>query len=259
MSILDNRAIQIAIKNLKEKRRNWVYFVFGLGFPIMFTIMTYLVYGKENLESAFPGLIMYAMSISTINAAIFYAYENNLGMIERLDTMPTKRKNIFIGSLISESLFSMMQLIIMFVIGYGIFGLYFENTPSLIISFFIAVLFGISSVGMGIMIGSIPKNWQAAYGVSFVISFMLLILSGGFFPFESPIVYFTPAFWAKQVFLQISTMGHGLMDSLYSGSSIGLTSEAIPIPIWGGILIIVAYTIAFIYLGIKMFQKKTKF
>ncbi|MFX0106579.1 MAG: hypothetical protein ACFE75_13980, partial [Candidatus Hodarchaeota archaeon] len=87
----------------------------------------------------------------------------------------------------------------------------------------------------------------------------ILFLSGSLFPFESPIVYFTPPFWAKQIFLQITVLGHGLNDVLYNGSLIGVTAQPTVIPIWGGLLITVAFTFAFIILGIIIFQKKTKF
>ena len=78
-------------------------------------------------------------------------------------------------------------------------------------------------------------------------------------PFESPIVYFTPPYWAKQIYLQLTVMGDGFNDSLYSSSLIGVGAETIPISLLGGLLIIVAYTIIFIILGILIFQKKTKF
>jgi ABC-type transport system involved in multi-copper enzyme maturation permease subunit len=78
-------------------------------------------------------------------------------------------------------------------------------------------------------------------------------------PFDSPIVYFTPPFWAKQVFLQIVVMGHGLGENLYSSSLIGSSAEVIPISLLGGLLIVIAYTIVFIIIGIIIFQKKTKF
>jgi len=78
-------------------------------------------------------------------------------------------------------------------------------------------------------------------------------------PFESPIVFFTPPFWAKQLFLQLTVLGDGFGDLLYSGSLIGVSSEIIPITLGIGLLIVFGYTIVFIILGIIVFQKKTKF
>ncbi|MFX0012000.1 MAG: ABC transporter permease [Candidatus Hermodarchaeota archaeon] len=266
MKILRNKAILIAIKNIKDKIRHWQYIFFSLGFPIMFTIMFYFIFGLEETPSGFTyfdfgfsGMIMYAIGLGTMNAAISFAGERNSGMLTRLDTMPTGRKNIFLGALISESLFLMFQIIIMFLMGYIILGLYFKGLLELFFGFLVAMLFGISSVGLGIIIASISKNVQVANAFSLVVFMILIFLSGSLVPFESPIVYFTPPYWAKQIYLQLTIFGDGLNNNLYSSTFIGSSAKLIPIPIWGGLLIVLGYTIVFILLGVLIFQKKTKF
>jgi hypothetical protein len=39
---------------------------------------------------------------------------------------------------------------------------------------------------------------------------------------------------------------------------IGVTAELTAIPLWGGVLITLAFTIGFILIGILIFQKKTR-
>lgn len=266
MTIIDNKAIQISIKNLKDKIRHWQYVFFSLLLPIMFTVMFFFMLGNEEdptgrtgFDYGFSGMIMYAVGMGTMNAAIMFAQDKKSGMLSRLDTMPTGRKNMFLGALISESLYVMLQILIMFVIGYAILGLYIVNPLALFFGFLITVLFGISSVGMGIMIASVSKTVEIANAFSLVVYMVLIFLSGSMFPFESPIVYFLPPYWAKQIFLQLTVMGDGFTDKLYSSSLIGEGAKAIPITLWGGLLIICAYTIAFTLLGVLLFQKKTKF
>lgn len=266
MKLLDNKAIQIAIKNFKDKIRHWQYIFFSLLLPIMFTLMFYFIFGTEELPSgksvydySFPGMIIYATAIGTMNSAIMFAGERGSGMLNRLDTMPTGRKNMFLGALISESFFLSLQIIIMFVIGYAILGLYFESLLALLFGFLIAIVFGISSVGLGIIIASMSKTVDIANAISLLFFMIIIFLSGSLIPFDSPIVYFTPPFWAKQVYLQIVVMGDGLGDNLYSSSLIGSSAEIIPISLLGGLLIILAYTFVFIIIGIIIFQKKTKF
>ncbi|MFX1314252.1 MAG: ABC transporter permease [Promethearchaeota archaeon] len=266
MALLDNKAIQISIKNLKDKLRHWQFLFFSLLLPIMFTFMFYFMLGNEedttgrtDFDYGFPGMIIYAVGIGTMNAAIMFAQDKKSGMLNRLDTMPTGRKNMFLGALISESLFLMLQILIMFIIGYAILGLYFVNPLTLFTGFLITVLFGISSVGMGLMIASVSKTVEIANAFSLVVYMVIIFLSGSLMPFESPIVYFLPPYWAKQLFLQLTVMGDGFNDNLYSSSLIGQGAEAIPITLWGGLLIVCAFTIAFILLGVLLFQKKTKF
>jgi len=215
--------------------------------------------GRSYFDYGFPGMVIYAVGIGTMNAAIMFAQEKRSGMLNRLDTMPTGRKNIFLGALISESFFLMLQIIIMFIFGYVVLGLYFVGPLELFFGFLISILFGISAVGLGIMIASVSKTVEIANAFSLLIFMVLIFLSGSLMPFESPIVYFTPPFWAKQIFLQLTVLGHGLNDNLYSSSLIGSSAEMIPITILGGILIVVAFTVGFTLLGILIFQKKTKF
>ncbi len=259
MNFLENKAIQIAIKNIKDKTRHWQYLVFSLGFAVMFTLMFYIFLGREQFQYGFPGMIIYTTAAGTTSSAISFALDKTSGMLERLDTMPTGRKNLFLGALLSETVMVSLQILIMFILGYGVLQIPYEGLFELLIGFFIAVLFGISSVGIGIIISGIAKTPEIANAIALFYYMPILFLSGSLFPFESPIVYFTPPFWAKQIFLQITVLGHGLNDPLYSSSLIGVTAQPIAMPIWGGLLIIVALTFAFILLGIIIFQKKTKF
>ena len=271
MILLENKAIQISIKNFKNKIRHWQVLFFSLLLPIMFTFMFYFMFGNQGLPSgktaydfAFPGMVVYATGFGMMGSAIMFAEEKHSGMLSRLDTMPTGRKNIFLGALISESSFLMLQILIMFIIGYGVLGLYFASPLALFFGFLVILLFGISSVGIGIMIASVSKNVEVANAFSLIVFMFLIFASGSMFPFDSPIVYFTPPFWAKQIFLQITVMDDGLNDILYSGSIIetdGSLEGAYPtlISLGGGLFIIFSYTIVFIIIGIILFQKKTKF
>jgi ABC-2 type transport system permease protein len=264
---LESKAIKISIKNFKDKIRHWQYLFFSLLLPIMFTVMFYFILGNEEdpstgltgFDYGFPGMVIYAVGIGTTNAAIIFSQERKSGMLSRLDTMPTGRKNMFLGALISESIFLTLQIFIMFFVGYVILGLYVVNLVSLLLGFLITIIYGISVVGLGIMIASVSKTVEVANAFSLVVYMLLIFLSGSLMPFESPVVYFTPPYWAKQIFLQLTVLGDGFNDSLYSSSLIGQGAKVLPITLWGGFLIVCAYTIVFTLLGILLFQKKTTF
>lgn len=249
----------IAIKNFKDKIRHWQVLFFSIGLPLLFVVMFYYMLGKEIFTFAFSGVVVYATGVSTVNAAIAFSVEKSSGMLNRLDTMPTGRKNIFLGSLISELAFLTIQILIMFLIGYGAFGLEFESLLSLLLGFLIVELFGISCLGFGLIIASLSKTVEIANAASLMLLMLMLFLSGSLVPFESVIVYFLPPFWAKQVFLQLTVFGDGLENFLYSGSSIGAGSQLTNIPLWGGLMLIFAFTIGFLIFGVVIFQKKTKF
>lgn len=261
MKLLESKPVIIAMNSLKYKIRNWQYPVFSLGFPVMFTLLFYFFLGRDSFSLGFPGMVIYATSVGTVSAAISFSSEKASGMMERLDAMPIGRRNIFLGALISETVVMAIQILIMFLLGYVILQVSFKGFFELFIGFIVALLFGISSVGIGIIIAGLAKTVEVANAISLFYYLPVLFLSGSLYPFESFIVYFTPPFWAKQVYLQITVLGHGLFDNLYSSSFIypGGSAEMIPIPLWGGIIILFGFTISFVILGIFIFQKKTKF
>jgi len=158
----------------------------------------------------------------------------------------------------SETIVNALQIIIIFILGYIILQIPVIGIIELLIGFFVALLFGISSVGIGIIIASISKTPEVANAIALFYYLPMMFLSGALFPFESPIVFFTPPFWAKQIYLQITVLGNGLFEKLYSSSMIGTTATLTSIPLWGGILITLAFTIGFIIIGILIFQKKTR-
>ena len=265
MKLLERKSIVIAIKNIKEKFRSWQAIFFGMGFPIMFTIIFYFMFHEIDPETgidvysyAVPGMITYAACMGTTSAAIVFTNDKSTGILERLDTMPTGRKNIFLGALISESAFLTVQILVMFILSYGILGQYYVGFFELFIGFLVSLLFGVLSVGIGIIIASFSKNAEVADGIALTFVMPVIFASGAMVPFESPIVYFMPPYWAKQIYLQFTVLGDGLTSNLYSSSMIGYTATETSIPIWGGILILIGMTFLFIFIGIKLFQKKTK-
>ncbi len=263
-----NRAIVLAGMNLKQKVRNPQALFYTLGFPIMFTVIFYFVFtnmevpgpspGPQNaFDYGFPGMIIYATGLLCNSAAIFFANGKNNGMLERLDTMPVGRKNIFLGGLLAETWFVIIQILIMFVLGYGVMSVYYKDFNMMLVGFVIAVVFGIQSAGLGILLAAYAKSPEAANGFAMMYFMPAIFASGALVPFESPIVYVFPPYWAKQIFLQITVFGHNLGDPMYSSSLIGSTATEIGIPLWGGLLILIALTVGFLALGIAIFQKKT--
>ncbi len=262
----------IAIKNLKIKLRNWHTYLYTIGFPVMFTLIFYFAFkqpfdppipGKEDwilFDFAMAGMLIYAASFGTINAASAFSYEKNKGTLIRLDTTPVGRDKIFIGTLISESLILLIQLLLMFFIGYGILGLHWhnQNIGLIFIGFLIIFIFGLSTLGLGIIISAYAKSQDASVGISMMYVLPTVFLSGAMMPLESPLVYIFPPFYAFQTYKQVVLLGDNFWtaklafnDPYYEG--LGYTA----IPLWGAFLLIVAFLFITLVMGIVLFQRKT--
>ncbi len=270
MDSINTKAWYVAKKNVKEKLKNYGSMFWTIFFPIMMLIVyklvftddgnndgTELINGLTVFDLEFPGIVVYTIGISTLTSAVMFSVSKKNGTLERLDSMPVGRGNIFLGAVLSETIFMNLQLVLVFGFGYGILGAYFEPTM-FFLGYIIAMIYGIGAIGLGLIIASFTNSPEAANGIGMMTHMILMFTSGSFFPFESPCVYFTPQFWVKQVYLQSTVLGHSFSDKLYSGSMIGYSSDPISITILGGIFIIIFFTMTFIFIGLMLFQKKTK-
>ena len=259
----------IVEKNLKLKFRNNQTYLYSFGFPLLFTIIFYFIFKPMTVELdnnltvfdfAISGMLIYTASFGTINAATSLTIEKERLTLMRLDTTPVGRAKIFLGTLLSESVFLVFQLILMFIISYGLLGAkWYQNDPLLLVLGFIFVyLFGLSTLGVGIIISAKAKSANAAVGFSMMYVMPILFLSGSIIPFESPIVYFCPPFWANQLFQQVVILGDNfLVDSLRLNAQNIIKASTSSFPLWGSLIIIVLILVGTIILGIRLFQRNT--
>jgi ABC-type transport system involved in multi-copper enzyme maturation permease subunit len=258
----------IAKKNLKIKLRNHQTYLYSFGFPLLFTILFYIIFkpisvtsnGISVFDLAISGMLIYTASFGTINAATSLTIEKERLTLARLDTTPVGRAKIFFGTLLSESFFLIIQLVLMFTISYGLLGAqwYEKNLTLLILGFFIIFLFGLSTLGVGIIISASAKSANAAVGLSMMYVMPILFLSGSIIPFEHPIVYLCPPFWANQLYQQVVILGDDLWsDSLRLNAQNIFTAEFSSLPLWGSFIIILLILLGTTFIGIKLFQKKT--
>jgi ABC-type transport system involved in cytochrome c biogenesis permease component len=267
MYSLDIKSWYIAKKNIKEKLKNLGSMFWTVAFPIMMLLVYKLAFSSDGDEVAmingltvfdveFPGIVVYTIGISSVSSAVMFAMSRVDGTLERIDSMPVSRGNVFLGAVISETVFMNLQLILVFGFGYGILGAHFE-LAMMPLGYLLAMIFGIGSIGLGLIIASFLGSPEGANGIAMLTHMSLMFISGSFFPLDNAGVFFTPQYWFKQVYLQLTVVGDFFTDLLYSGTVILPTSKASVFPIWSGILIILAFTSTFIILGVKIFQKKT--
>jgi len=266
--------LAIMVKNLKIRLRQRQTYIFSFGFPLMFTFIFYFIFGIEEIIPGFTiftfsisGMLIYTASFGTINTAVVFSSEKQNGTLIRLETTPCKKSAIFIGTLFSESIFLVIQLIIMFIIAYGILGLKWGYNLSegifhldiklLIVGFIIIFIFGLSTLGLGIMISAYAKTVEAGFGIAMLYVMPVLFLSGSMVPFENPIVYFFPPFWANRLYQQVVILGHNLwLDPLLANSDNLLRADTTNIPLWGALMIIVGFLIITLIVGLFLFNRK---
>lgn len=166
------------------------------------------------------------------------------GLIKRLRMTPAKMGIFGLSDMVMRLLFSVIQILLLSLIGVFIFGAnLFINFPSLIIVFLIGAL---SFNALGYFFSSFSTSQNAYMGVANIVSFLMMFLSGVFFPIETmpdwlqPISNLLPHLFCR-----------GLRDSMVYET--GLFSSTL----WFGIGVLVIWGAISFIIGSWLYKRKS--
>jgi ABC-2 type transport system permease protein len=167
------------------------------------------------------------------------------GLIKRLRMTPAKMGIFGLSDMVMRLLFSVIQILLLSLIGVFIFGAnLFINFPSLIIIFLIGAL---SFNALGYLFSSFSTTQNAYMGVANIVSFVMMFLSGVFFPVE------TMPEWIQPIsnLLPLTYFAEGLRDSMVYET--GLFSSTL----WFGIGVLVIWGALSFILGALLYKRKS--
>jgi ABC-2 type transport system permease protein len=203
--------IKLVKKDLKLFFSNKQDMLLTFALPIVFITLFAFVFGKMNNseEGNLVGLVhsvagtsvmMLLFSVAGIGGSLLD--EKQEGMLKKLLCSPIPPDYILFGKLIFASIVSIIQLIVMFVYGWLIFGLdIMHHLPSLILMIF-TIAFACS--GFGLVLASFAKTRQQVQGFSSIIVLVMSGIGGSMIPiFVMPetmqkIAVFTVNYWGIQ-------------------------------------------------------------
>ncbi|MEH7390705.1 ABC transporter permease [Bacillus sp. JJ1503] len=158
------------------------------------------------------------------------------GLIKRLRMTPAKMGIFGLSDMVMRLLFSIIQIILLSLIGVFLFGAnLFINFPSLLLVILIGAL---SFNAIGYFISSFSNTNEAYMGAANIVSFLMMFVSGIFFPVE------TMPEWLHPVsnILPLTYFADGLRDSMVYNTSIlspSLWFGFGNMLLWGGIAFII--------------------
>ena len=168
--------------------------------------------------------------------------ERKEGTLKRLLTLPVSYNKILFSKAIFTSTVGIVQLIVLFIFGWIIFGLdIFSHIPSLLVMIIFTAL---ACSSLGIFIAAISKTQQQVNSLSTLIILGMSALGGSMFPsflmppYIKTIGKFTVNFWAMKGFNNIFWRNLGLTD------------------IWDSILILFSIFIFLTSISFYLFKKK---
>lgn len=236
---------------LKKIIREPAYFFMMLLFPAVLSLLFGLLFGttpsaisgKSMFDIMAPGIFAYACIFITMIVAQTFCDDREFGLLKRITTTPTTSSEFILSHIISNTLLSLLQVvvvtIIIFLIGFrpegGIIGFFF--------AFLFITLLSICSVGFGLITATIAKNSGSATALSFIFILPQMFF-GTFIPLNETttlIAIFFPSYYATES-----------IKMIFNGSMI-----TNPI-IWIYFLMLGLMSIGIITIGILLFEKYGK-
>jgi ABC-2 type transport system permease protein len=150
------------------------------------------VAGEElvSLSSAFsliiPGFaVAFAFWLVGVIGAALHA-EKDQGTFRRLVAAPISRAEIIGGNVLSHMTIVFLQVVVMFAVGAGVFGMPLGDQPLGLLLVTLALSLAVSA--MGLMIGTLARTGKEADTLGLVLGFVLAGL-GGAILFQWPPIY----------------------------------------------------------------------
>jgi ABC-2 type transport system permease protein len=167
--------------------------IFTIGFPLVFLILLGASAGSSRIKFLgnikliqyyVPGFVAFGvMSACFTTLAIVLVNRREEGLLKRLRLSPLPTWALLGSVFISTLLVAFIQVIVLLVVGRVGFGV---QLPSNVGAFVIALIVGgLSFTALGAAISTVIPNPDAAGPVTNVVFFVLLFLSGLWFPIKA--------------------------------------------------------------------------
>ena len=169
----------------------------GLGAAVSFSGINYQTF-------IYPGILIQTALFSSVFFGVYIVWDKKIDFMKEVLVAPMKRTSIFVGKILGGSTDTLLQVLILFVIGFifMISGLMpgLQLTPfSVLVSLAFLLVTTIGLVSIGLILGS---QMESPEGFQLIISFLvfpLFFLSGALFPITNLPEWLSPFILANPV------------------------------------------------------------
>lgn len=173
--------------------RNPIGSVFTVGFSVVFLVLLGASAGNNRIsylgnirQVAYyvPGFAAYGVMAACFNTlAVTLVFRREMGLLKRLRLSPLPAWAM-LGSLFGNSVIvSALQVVLLIVIGRVGYQVPFPHSP---LAFAVALLVGaVCFTALGVAVSSVIPNQDSAGPITAIVFFVLLFLSGLWYPLKS--------------------------------------------------------------------------
>jgi len=176
------------------------------------------VWFNANLRSRdyfVPGVVALVITIITMAlTALALVREKEIGTMEQLMVTPLRSVELMLGKTIPFALVGMFDVLVVTTLALVIFQVPLRG--SLVLLFFGAALYIMTTLGMGLFISVVSQTQQQAMMLSFFFSFPTILLSGFAFPIANMptviqwVTYLNPMRYFLEIVRAVFLKGVGL-------------------------------------------------
>lgn len=207
----------------------------GVAQPAFRLEMSSVTSGSEDLSNVdflMTGMIALALAQGGLFGMVDLVEIRRKGLLKRLRMTPVKMGLMGLSSMLVRFLLGVFQIVCLAVIGVLGFGANLHiDIPTLLIAFFVGSL---AFNALGYLFSSFSKTMEAYMGVANIASFLMMFISGIFFPISSMPGWLQPVAHV----LPLTYFVEGLRDGMVYGSGLATADYWIDIGImaaWGAV------------------------
>ncbi len=167
---------------------------------------------------ASAGQLITWVFIPLLGTSALYAYERERGTLRRLLTTPTSKATVLLGTVSSQMLAALAQMLLLIAFGIFVLRLDWGQAPGALL--LLLVSFALAATAMGAMLGTFITSEGQANGVSIMLGMVMALLGGCWYPLElfpagvQTAVHVLPTTWAMRGFLDLIVRGGGVTEIL---------------------------------------------
>lgn len=195
----------------------------------------------RSIDFLLPGILAMAlMQLGLFGTAQPLVALRDQGVLRRLSATPLPRWTVLASQIAMRLTIALAQTVI--IIGFGVvaFKVPFQGNPVLLLG--MVILGALTFIALGYMVAAFSKNQETAAGISSLINFPMMFLSGLFFPLE-----FVPQFLQPVIVAMPLTY---LVDAIRQ-IMVG-TNPLFPMPVDTGVLL--AWCAGALAIAIRFFK-----
>lgn len=238
-----NYGLQLSAEQLQRKGVRTALTTGASVLPI--TTATRVLYNPDMIDIWFllpglAGLILQTLAIQ--QAALIIVRERELGTIEPILATPTRPLELVLSKMIPLLILCLLTLGV--IVGLGIFWFGVPFQGSLLLYFGLALLFIMSSLGLGLLMSNRAKTQREAQQMALMIMMFSLILGGMIYPRTA-----MPAIPRY--------MGNLLPMTYFVRLSRGVFTKGVGMEfVWSDAVALAVYTVIVILVAARNFKKR---